>query len=246
MNIKQASEYTGISRDMIRFYEKKGIIHPTRRENGYRDYTTHDLLLLVTARQYSCLGIELNTIAELAAKQDPVFLLDELHHSVMRLEEETNWLSQRLFSASYMEQTFRMIQEGSEYQLVPHGPFIYYPRSDFHHFASLYAYHSARPVFRIQNQSLQMNEYPNEQGMVFQKPVKTDLPAYSYAEGTFLRFLISLPPDTEITSSVINPFIQRAEALGHTICGDAFVSMIMGDPEHIREDVVVVEFEVES
>ena len=88
MNIKQASERTGISRDMIRFYEKKGIIHPARKNNGYRDYSIHDLLLLVTARQYSCLGIELDTISELLKQNDPEVFCNEMEQAVSRLKEE--------------------------------------------------------------------------------------------------------------------------------------------------------------
>ena len=38
MNIKDAKALTGISEQMIRFYEKKNIIHPQRNEeNNYRD-----------------------------------------------------------------------------------------------------------------------------------------------------------------------------------------------------------------
>lgn len=47
MNIQEASKQTGISKDMIRFYEKKGLIHPKRSENHYRDYSIHDLHLLI-------------------------------------------------------------------------------------------------------------------------------------------------------------------------------------------------------
>lgn len=47
MNIQEASRQTGISKDMIRFYEKKDLIHPKRSENNYRDYSIHDLHLLI-------------------------------------------------------------------------------------------------------------------------------------------------------------------------------------------------------
>ena len=39
MNIAEAERRTGLSRANIRFYEKEGLLTPTRGENGYRDYT---------------------------------------------------------------------------------------------------------------------------------------------------------------------------------------------------------------
>ena len=39
MNIAEAERRTGLTRANIRFYEKEGLLKPTRGENGYRDYT---------------------------------------------------------------------------------------------------------------------------------------------------------------------------------------------------------------
>ena len=39
MNIKQAEELSGVSRQNIRFYEREGLLYPDRNpENGYREY----------------------------------------------------------------------------------------------------------------------------------------------------------------------------------------------------------------
>lgn len=38
---------TGLSRDTLRFYEKRGILTPKKKPNGYRYYTEDDLYLLV-------------------------------------------------------------------------------------------------------------------------------------------------------------------------------------------------------
>ena len=46
MNIAEAERRTGLSRANIRFYEKEGLIKPTRGENGYRDYTEDDVQTL--------------------------------------------------------------------------------------------------------------------------------------------------------------------------------------------------------
>ena len=47
MNIKQASEQSGVSAPNIRFYEKEGLFTPARRQgNDYRDYTAGDVRTL--------------------------------------------------------------------------------------------------------------------------------------------------------------------------------------------------------
>ena len=46
MNIAEAERRTGLTRANIRFYEKEGLLTPTRGENGYRDYTENDVQTL--------------------------------------------------------------------------------------------------------------------------------------------------------------------------------------------------------
>lgn len=46
MNIAEAERRTGLTRANIRFYEKEGLLTPTRGENGYRDYTEDDVQTL--------------------------------------------------------------------------------------------------------------------------------------------------------------------------------------------------------
>lgn len=44
--IGDMSEIVGVSRDTLRFYEKKGIIKARKKENGYRYYLEEDLFRL--------------------------------------------------------------------------------------------------------------------------------------------------------------------------------------------------------
>lgn len=43
MTIKEIEDRSGMTRANIRFYESEGLLHPGRRENGYRDYSSSDL-----------------------------------------------------------------------------------------------------------------------------------------------------------------------------------------------------------
>ncbi len=63
MNIGRVSEASGISRRMIRHYEKLGLIPTTtRRDSGYRDYSEADLHRLRFIANARNLGFPLDRI----------------------------------------------------------------------------------------------------------------------------------------------------------------------------------------
>ena len=43
MLIKEVEQKTGIKGVNIRYYEKEGLIHPSRKANGYREYSEMDV-----------------------------------------------------------------------------------------------------------------------------------------------------------------------------------------------------------
>jgi len=47
MTIKEVEQCLGVPRATVRFYEKEGLLSPTREENGYRDYSQEDVVLLI-------------------------------------------------------------------------------------------------------------------------------------------------------------------------------------------------------
>ena len=58
MNIKQASEQSGVSAPNIRFYEKEGLLTPARRQgNDYRDYTAGNVRTLKLIRMLRMLDV---------------------------------------------------------------------------------------------------------------------------------------------------------------------------------------------
>ena len=63
MNIKQASEQSGVSAPNIRFYEKERLLTPARKQgNGYRDYTAGDIHTLKLIRMLRMLDVPLPAI----------------------------------------------------------------------------------------------------------------------------------------------------------------------------------------
>jgi DNA-binding transcriptional MerR regulator len=76
MLIGELVEKTGLTRDTIRFYEKKGRISPdrkNRRDNNYKEYTEQVLDKLVLIRRLKDLGFtlaEIDTFLELWREED--------------------------------------------------------------------------------------------------------------------------------------------------------------------------------
>jgi DNA-binding transcriptional MerR regulator len=65
MLIGELVERTGLSKDTIRFYEKKGLIsldRKSRRENNYKEYSEQILEKLMLIRKLKDLGFTLNEI----------------------------------------------------------------------------------------------------------------------------------------------------------------------------------------
>ncbi len=67
-SIGEVSDRIGLSRDTLRFYEKKGIIHPEKEKNGYRIYTYDDILKLLKIRFYRRLDFSIEDIERILYK----------------------------------------------------------------------------------------------------------------------------------------------------------------------------------
>lgn len=65
MQIGELSQRSGLSRDTLRFYEKRGLIRAHRRPNGYRHYPDGTVFVLDYLRTAQRLGF---TLAEIEAE----------------------------------------------------------------------------------------------------------------------------------------------------------------------------------
>lgn len=65
MRIGEFSRETGVSASAIRFYEKRGLLPPSKRQaNGYRDYDADDVRLIRLIEQSRALGFSLKDTAK--------------------------------------------------------------------------------------------------------------------------------------------------------------------------------------
>lgn len=86
MTIKEMEEATGMQRANIRYYEAEGFLHPEREKNGYRNYTTKDLEVLMKIKLLRSLHISLEEIK--AMHQGEQDLMKTLEKHILQL---TNW-----------------------------------------------------------------------------------------------------------------------------------------------------------
>lgn len=89
MNIKEAEERTGITKQNIRFYEKKGLLSPQRnQENSYREYTQEDVETLMRIKAFRKLDISIENIQKILAGEDPDAIIRQ--HLDYLLEKQSN------------------------------------------------------------------------------------------------------------------------------------------------------------
>ncbi|QGZ38775.1 DNA-binding transcriptional MerR regulator [Pseudoduganella flava] len=79
MRIGDVAQATGISRDTLRFYEKRGLLRARRHANGYRDYEPEAVQWLTYIRTAQALGFTLAEIeADLPLLADPAASSDAI------------------------------------------------------------------------------------------------------------------------------------------------------------------------
>lgn len=68
MNIKEASEKSGVSADTIRYYERIGLIPPIyRNENGIRKFGAEDIRWILFSRQMRRAGLSIEALIDYLA-----------------------------------------------------------------------------------------------------------------------------------------------------------------------------------
>ncbi|MCB2357246.1 MerR family transcriptional regulator [Clostridium estertheticum] len=103
MNIKTASEKTGLTKKAIKYYENEGLITPSKKcENNYREYSNDDIVKLNLIGALRALDITIIDIKDvvMGVKSLPETLID----TVKKIDESINYLGKsKLIIASLIE-----------------------------------------------------------------------------------------------------------------------------------------------
>ena len=84
--IGDVAQMVGLSRDALRFYEKKGIIRADKKENGYRYYSEDDIYRLMYILYHRKMNTSLEEIGGLMSGQNSTCAMSQ--HVRQRLAEE--------------------------------------------------------------------------------------------------------------------------------------------------------------
>lgn len=110
--IAQASALSGISRDMIRYYEKLGLISPGRERNNYRSFNDADLYRLVMIRYLSNLGVSLKMLSGAIEHDDLSGMIAQLRKECGRLNALQKYIAAQANAAEASLSSFLQLQSG--------------------------------------------------------------------------------------------------------------------------------------
>lgn len=77
MKIKEAEELTGLTRKAIRYYEENGLIQPTQKENGYKDYDSRTIQRLMLIKKLRLLDFSVTEVRLYLSSSAPSSVLEE-------------------------------------------------------------------------------------------------------------------------------------------------------------------------
>ena len=96
MNIKEVEKLTDISSQNIRFYEKHGLITPSRNsENGYREYTEKDVQRLKLIKMFRMIDMPVEEIRHILSQEKSLSDSLKSQQALLKLKlEETKYALQ--------------------------------------------------------------------------------------------------------------------------------------------------------
>lgn len=86
MKINEIETLLGLTRANIRFYEKEGLLTPTRNENGYREYDEEDVAILKKIIIFRKLGLSLSDIKKIF--DGTLDISDALEENISNLNQQ--------------------------------------------------------------------------------------------------------------------------------------------------------------
>ena len=247
MNIKNAKQLTGISEQMIRFYEKKKIIQPKRDlENGYRLYTNHEIFLMVLARSYNSLGIPLNNVLDYIHPIDFMQLSKNLESSIEDLKKQEKWIKQKIIYAQDLSSIFIDLSNHVEFSILQFDILYFYPNStnQDQKYSDMFKYvEVSRAVLRVDRNILDGDIYPNDIGVLITTNIEdSEVNPIIYRNVSLIRFYKETPVSEVIPPSGIHELFNKVQELGYTTIDDCFIYQIAEKTGNNPLDVICVEF----
>ena len=258
--IKQMSKAVGISTDMIRFYEKMGLITPIRdQNNNYRLYTYEDSKTIIMIKIYTNLGISLKSCQAMFCEQKMNQGVEQLKTHVDKLKKERNFIDKRIEVSSQMLQSLNEYQNGIKYHIYQRQPMIVYPSfvndydevdidnpiNEMYDDYPIYSYY-----FRIKKDLIldqDINIYPNDIGiMAYGKLKGVDRPFEVICKRRVFRTWIEKKKEVPLLREHLDEVLTIIKDNDYQIKGDAYCYQLRPSAKDNPEnDVLICEISIE-
>ena len=132
--VSQVAAMLGLGIDAVRFYEKKGLVHPQiNPENRYRMYSLYQIMELLDVSYYRSLGMSISEIRSISKDCDEKQLIDLLREKRLETQRKLRYEQQMLKRIEYVEAlTQRMKERGQGVDVVevPSSYILFEQRED--------------------------------------------------------------------------------------------------------------------
>jgi len=108
MTIKEVEQRLEIPRATVRFYEKEGLFSPTRSENGYREYSEEDVVLLKKIIIFRKLGFAVSDIEDVLDGAKP--MSEALENNIENLTRQMQELQGAMMLCRKMQENGEQIE----------------------------------------------------------------------------------------------------------------------------------------
>jgi DNA-binding transcriptional MerR regulator len=122
------SKFLGISREGLKFYEQKGILHSDRNiENGYRNYNWNEIRFVLQCKKYRHLGFTLNKIASMARQSNTGSILEQFQSQRKILLKEIEEKKRVLIALDDKISQFDAVLKQKEFCVVRRPALYWFP-----------------------------------------------------------------------------------------------------------------------
>jgi DNA-binding transcriptional MerR regulator len=122
------SKFLGISREGLKFYEQKGILHSERNiENGYRSYNWNEIRFVLQCKKYRKLGFTLNKIASIARQGNTGRILEQFQSQRKILLKEIEEKKRALIALDDKISQFDAVLKKGTFGIVKRPALYWFP-----------------------------------------------------------------------------------------------------------------------
>lgn len=130
--IGEVSSRLGLSRDTLRFYEKKGIIQPEKQKNGYRTYTYEDIKKLSSIMFYRRLNFSIEDIGRILYKSSFPSYCSMIQEKITEEKQQVERHRQSLIHLKHLQKHYKNVEQClNRYDLRPMPPYYQMPDNRF-------------------------------------------------------------------------------------------------------------------